>query len=95
MASWGSNPPLQSTGKGMRVFHQLWVSPRYCLMRGMLGPNIAWVSPEGQTALMASLRSGGLSKIHHSRHGWLHLLVPSPGIIKILKGRAWEKAGAD
>lgn len=44
---------------------------------------------------MASSRSGGLDKIHRFRRGRLHLLVPSPGIIKILKGRAWEKADAD
>lgn len=45
--------------------------------------------------LMASWPSSALDKIHCSCHGRLHLLVPRPGIIKILKGRAWEKADAD
>lgn len=60
----------------------------------------AWVKHHpsasgGEIVFMPSLHKGGLDKIHSSRHGWLHLLVPSPGIIKILKGRAWEKADAD
>lgn len=61
----------------------------------MPGPSIACLSLWGETAFMASPHSGGPDKIHLSCHAWLHILVPSPGIIKILKERAWEKADTD
>lgn len=71
-----------------------------CQPQILLGPNIAWLSLKGEgsgveTSFMTSSHGGGLDKIHRSCHGWLHLLVPRPGIIKILRGRAWEKADAD